>query len=185
VLVVGRARPGVSYNNNKNTSCARCNARSQPWSSTQPKEFLQPPQKGSALIPYTAVLSGHQTQCPRLMRMPCPAQAFVHIERRFVACLPHALRSSFMIAGDECRGSSFLWFQRTSDRAANLRSRPFHQSFDMASWWVGGSHTNAHWGSTSTAILLALDQISPHFWGIFGYLPKRSASCRRGPPTRP
>lgn len=59
------------------------------------------------------------------------------------------------VACDECRGSSSLWFQRTSGPAANLRSRPFRQSFDMASWWVVGSHTNVHSGSTSTATLLA------------------------------
>jgi hypothetical protein len=71
----------------------------------------------------------------------------------------HALRSRFRmnVAYGECRGSSSLWFQRTFGRAASLQSRPFRRSFDMASWWVVGSHTSAQSGSTSTATLLALD----------------------------
>jgi hypothetical protein len=96
----------------------------------------------------------------------------------------NTLRSRFRmnVACGECRGSSSLWFQRTFGRAASLRSRPFHRSFDMASWWVVGSHTNDQSGSTSTAALLALDFNGTIF---IGYLPKRSASCRRGPLTRP
>jgi hypothetical protein len=84
------------------------------------------------------------------------------------------------VAYGECRGSSSPWSQRTSGLAANLRSRPFHRSFDMASWWVVGSRTSAHLGNTSTATLLALDLTDFHW-----YLPKRSASCRRGLATRP
>jgi hypothetical protein len=59
------------------------------------------------------------------------------------------------VADDECRESRSPRFQRTSRPAANLRSRPFRRSFDTASWWVVGSHTNAHSGNTSTAALLA------------------------------
>jgi hypothetical protein len=66
-------------------------------------------------------------------------------------------RFRMTVADDECRESRSPRFQRTSRPAANLRSRPFRRSFDTASWWVVGSHTNAHSGNTSTAALLALD----------------------------
>jgi hypothetical protein len=150
MLVVGRARPRVSYNK---TNAPRY-TRSQPSSTMQPKQFAN---KKAMLYSDMLQHRSHQTEYPKPNADAMPARAFVNTERRFVFIF-HTLSDSrfrMTVADDECRGSKSPWFQRTSHLAANLRSRPFHRSFDTASWWVVGSHTTAHSGSTSTATLLA------------------------------
>jgi len=162
MLVVGRARPGVSYNKNYRVS-RKCSQSVEVECATKRNS----PTKRQCLNPICCSTHESPDRMPKPNADAMPAQAFVNVERKFVALLSSTrFRSRFRInvACDECRGSSSLWFQRTSGLAANLRSRPFRRSFDMASWWVVGSHTNAHSGNTST---------------------KRSASCRRGPLIRP
>ncbi len=79
MLVVGRARPRVSYNK---TNTPGANTRSQPSSTMQPKQIRQ--QKGHALIRHAAT-----QEPPDRMPKPnvdaMPAQAFINTERRFVA----------------------------------------------------------------------------------------------------
>src|SRR5277367_6527675 len=107
------------------------------------------------MLRYTGVTRPNtQAQCG------CHASTGICKYRKEIRLIFHTLfdsRFRMTVADDECRGSSPPRFQRTCGPAANLRSRPFRRSFDMASWWVVGSHTNGHLGNTSTASLLALD----------------------------